>query len=134
MRLGDMTFEESRNAELMIAPIAEKIMKDKITSKVFDDYLGAGNKAFNEMNDKEKKAFLLKRVESTKELTKRLIHEHYEDTCKIFAILNNTDVDKIKEMKRSDVNTQLIEMLQDSDMQSFFMSSNVLAEAVLSVI
>lgn len=130
-----MTFEDSRNAEMIIVPIIEKIMSNIETAKLFDDLLGGNeNKQYKEMDEDEKRQFVKKRVGASKEITKRLIHMHYEDTCTIFAALHKIKVADIKKWKRSEANTQIAEMLNDGDLQSFFMSADALAQAVLSVI
>lgn len=135
MKLGDMTFEDSRNAELLIVPVIERIMSNSETAKLFDDLLGAEEgKSYTDMDVDEKKIFVKKRVGASKELTKRLIHSHYEDTCVIFAALNKINVSDVYKWKRSEANAQIAEMLNDSDLISFFMSPDALAQAVLSVI
>lgn len=135
MKLGDMTLDDSKNAELVITPIIEKIISNAETAKLFDTILGGiEGKQYSEMDTDEKKQFVKKRVDASKELTKRLIHTHYEDTCAIFAALNKVKVKDIKEWKRSEANVQIAEMLNDQDLQSFFMSSDTLAQVVLSAI
>jgi len=128
-----MSFEDSRNAELLIAPLAEKIMSDPNTAKVFDVILGGSEgKTYGEMTNEERLVFVKKRVDASKELTRRLIHDHFEETCEIAAILNSITVAEIKGWKRSEMNAQIGEIIQDGDMQSFFMSSDALVLAVLS--
>lgn len=135
MKLGDMSFEDSRNAELLIVPIIENIMSNAETAKLFDDLLGGNeSKPYTDMDAGEKRQFVKKRVESSKELTKRLVHAHYEDTCAIFAALHKISAPEVKKWKRSEANAQIAEMLNDGDLQSFFMSSDALAQAVLSAI
>jgi len=133
MKLGNMTLEDSRGAELIIAPVAEKIMKDEETAKLFNNLLNI-NADYKNMEEDERKQFVKSRVESSKELTKRLIHNHYDNICVIFAALNKTKPSEIKKWKRSEANLQIAEMMNDEDMQSFFMSSDVLVQAVLSAI
>lgn len=119
MKLCDMTFDESRIAEMSIMPEAEKIMQDLETVRLFDSL-------FISTAEIDVKT----RVKDTKRLVKKMIHDHYESTCKIFASLNNTDVNKIKKWKRSEANKQLYEMFQDGDLITFFTSSEALAQAV----
>ena len=134
MKLGDMTFEDSRNAELIIVPIIEKVMSNKETAKLFDAILGGNSeKPYVEMDKKEKLEFVRKRVDASKELTKRLIYSHYDEICSIFAALHKVSAPQVKKWTRSEANEQIAEMLNDSDLQSFFMSSDALAQAVLSV-
>lgn len=139
MKLGDMTFDDSRIAELKIVPIIEKIMANKDTAKVCDDlFLGETPTISDDATEEERKKVRIdaikKRVGASKELTKRLIHSHYDEICEIFAILNGQKADEIKAWSRNEANDQIADMLNDPDLVSFFMSSEALAQAVLSAI
>lgn len=133
MKLGDMSFDDSRVAELQIIPIIEKIRTNAETAKLLDTLL-AGNegKQFTDMNADEKRSYVKRRVELSKELTKLLVHSHYEEICGIFAAIHKIKVADVKKWKRSEANQQIAEMLNDGDLQSFFMSPDALALAVSS--
>lgn len=137
MKLGDMTFKDSRDAELLIVPIIEKIMSNKETARTSDElFAGEAPKVSEDATEEERKeirrASLRKRLDASKELTKRLVHSHYEDVCEIFAILNKEKASDIEEWTRAKANDQIADMLNDPDLVSFFMSSEALVQAVLS--
>ena len=134
MKLGDMSFEDSRNAELVIAPIAERIMKDAEVSAIFDAVLKVSDKPYSEMDAAEKVAFVQSKVEAGGKLVKRLTHFHFNDICEIFAVLTQKSAAEIKAIKRSEANALLTDMINDGDMQSFFISSEALALVAQSAI
>ena len=119
MRLSDMSFEESYNAELQIAPIADRILADEETKHLFDHFYGTQD------GERHNNAHL--------SIT-RLIRVHYHDLCEILAILNACKTEDIKKQNRGEINEQLGEMMLDGDMMSFFLSSDCLAQAVQSAI
>lgn len=134
MKLADMTFDESRNAEIKIAAIVERIMANKETADLCDSLfnpkgLNVDPKANPAKREIAKQAFTKKRMEATVGLTKRLVYAHYDDVCKIFGILNSVNEDEIKGWKRSEADAQLSEMFNDENLISFFMSSEALVQA-----
>jgi hypothetical protein len=124
MKLGDMTFSESRDAELLIIPEIDKIMSDSETANALDTLL-------NTRIDKESLGI---RGVAAKTFTQHLVHRHYDSTCRIFAALNGTTPEEIGNRKRSEINSQIADMLRDGDLISFFMSPETLARETQSAI
>lgn len=119
MKLGDLRLDESREAELIILPEIEEIRKNEETANMLDAvFVGAADADS-----------LTRRVGASRSLVSRLIQHHYESICVIFAALNKTTPSEIKEWKRSEANAQISEMFNDSDLISFFISSDALAQA-----
>ena len=128
MKLGDMTFDASRQAELVIIPEIETIRDDKTTADMFDSI-------FNESDAESEDAdAMVSRIKNSRDLINRLIQHHYDSICTIFAALNSVRPEEIKQWKRSEVNDQIAEMFNDRDLISFFMSSETLALAAQSAI
>ncbi|MCL2816381.1 MAG: hypothetical protein FWD23_17440 [Oscillospiraceae bacterium] len=123
MKLGDMNFEDSRNAEMIIIPEIEKITGDPETAEAL-------NGIFNYSGDD----LLVSRFDWSRKLTRLLIHRHFECICAIFAALSGVNPDEVKKWKRSEANAQILEMLRDGDLLSFFMSSEALGRAAQSAI
>lgn len=125
MKLGEMGFKESRDAQMLIIPRIENIMKDEITSKLFDDLF---------LPSKTNKAKLTRIGSVTKELARNLIEDHFDDMCFILSVLNKTDVQEIENQSRGEANAQIADLLNDNDLVSFFISSEALGQAVQSAI
>ena len=122
MKLGEMTFEDSLKAELIIVPEIEKLLKDKATAKLFNELYGVG---------KDKKA-VLNRVKASKQLVPRLIHEHYKEICVIAGALGQVTPEEIPKLTRGEVNVLIMDLLFDGDLAGFFTSAEALAQAVSS--
>lgn len=116
MKLVDMTFEESRNAELIIVPEIEKIMADSEARELFDGLYTAGS-------DRDA---VIRRSKSNKYLSHCLMAKHYESICIILGALNHASAKEIKAKKRGEVNACIAELFGDMDLVYFFMSSEVL--------
>lgn len=116
MKLIEMSFEDSRNAELVITPEIEKIMSDEVMRKSFDNLFITGNK----------KELRIKRGAANKAFSHNLIASHYESICIILGAMNHISVDEVKKQTRGQVNDQLAEILNDGDLISFFMSPEAL--------
>lgn len=124
MKLADMSFENSRNAEMQILPEIEKIMDDKEISGLFDELYSS----------KTDKASNVKRVSASRSLVSRLVNVHYDSVCSILSIMNSTDIASIKSQTRGEANAQITDLLTDADLTSFFMSPEALVLAAQSAI
>jgi len=122
MKLSEMSFEDSKNAELLIAPEIEKIISDSETSELF-----------NKLHSRDKDVTIAERVQVAGKLVNKLIHAHWGSTCKILSVMNNMPIKEIKAQPRADANAQIADMVNDGDLASFFISSDTLAQAALSV-
>lgn len=123
MNLNDMSFKESREAEMIIVPEIEKIMSDKETKSVFDDLFSPGT------GKKES----IKRGNASRKLVSRLVQCHFESICIIIAAMNLMKQSDVEKQKRSEVNKQIAELLSDENLISFFMSPEALDMAMRSV-
>ena len=134
MKLSEMTFEDSRMAEIKISTTVERIMSDKETAALVDKLFNTKGLTLDPNMNKAKQEiakanYTKHRMEATVGLTKRLIYSHYEELCEIFSVLNDKTKDEIKAWTRSEADKQLADMFQDENLISFFMSSEALVQA-----
>lgn len=109
MKLGEMKLDDSKSASMLILPEIEKLRADTETAELLDTMsLNSG----------------LDSMIASESLMRKLLNEHFETTCKILAILEQTNVETIKKEKtRNETKVAILEMLSDEDLISFFISS-----------
>lgn len=124
MKLGEMSFEQSRLAEMKIIPEIEMIMSSEETASLFDDLFAPGT---------EKKS-IIRRGAASKKLVSDLVGNHFDSICSILSVMNGMPLEDIKDQRRSEANRQITELLNDDDLVSFFISPEALGQAIQSAI
>lgn len=119
-----MSFKQSRDIQMQIVPVIEKIMSNSNTAGMFDDLFAPGTG----------KSSSVKRGAASKNLVNNLLENHFEEICVILSLMNGISVEEVENQKRGDANAQIADLLNDSDLISFFTSPEALAQAIQSAI
>lgn len=119
MQLKDMPLIKSFDAQEKIMIIIGEMLKDKNVARVIEEL-------YKPESDKAKPLALVKsRVKRSSDALNVFGRDHLDETAKILSILNDKPVEDIKASTRGDFENMLGEMVSDSSLMPFFLSSIV---------